>query len=108
MDIKVKEVRFITRNTLKAFFTLEIVGFMEIRDCMWHQKNKSEWISYPSKPIIDDTTGTIKKDELGKSIYKNIVVVSDRTIKSQIETKVLDLLRKETAPNTELEPPFES
>lgn len=47
----ISEFKPYTKNTLRAFFTLNLPSGIIIRDCMLHESHGKRWIGLPAKPF---------------------------------------------------------
>lgn len=69
------------KNTLRGFFTIELSNGIQIRDCTLHQQNDKSWFGFPGIPYTKD----------GKTEYKNVIYIPDKTILEKMKAEVLKL-----------------
>ena len=74
--IDFKEYR---KNTLRGFFTIELSNGIQIRDCTLHQQNDKSWFGFPGIPY----------DKNGKTEYKNVIYIPDKTILEKMKNEVM-------------------
>jgi hypothetical protein len=82
-QFKISGVRGFTKNTLRGFFDLEIVGLgLILRGCTLHERDGKSWVGYPGKPF--------KKDD-GTECWANIVDFTDNKSRYLFGDEVLPL-----------------
>ena len=74
------------KNTLRGFFTLEIVGGLQIRDCTLHEDNGRAWFGFPGAPQIEG--GQVKMLD-GKPLYKNIIFIPDKALLEKVRASIV-------------------
>ena len=77
MSYAIINVRPYRKNTLQAFFDLQVDDFT-VRRMTFHQKGKRCWVSFPGRPATDENGQSIYKD--GKRQYYNIIWIEDRQL----------------------------
>jgi hypothetical protein len=64
LAISCESFRAFPKNTLKGFATLVVLPLgLRIRDCPYHQRDDSAWVSFPARPYEKD----------GKTVYAVIL-----------------------------------
>jgi hypothetical protein len=90
--MKVKDFRELRKNTLRGFFTMEIAGSIEIRDCSLHHLNGRSWFAFPGAAQIDKD-GQVRREN-GKVLYKNVVAIPDQKMAQRVQAEVVEALRE--------------
>jgi hypothetical protein len=67
------------KNTLRGFFTMEIAGAIEIKDCTFHESHGKSWFGFPGIPYTDKE---------GKTQYKNAIIIPDSAMLDKVQAKV--------------------
>lgn len=83
--MRVVDFRPVVKNTLRGFFTLELFGKIQIRDCTLHEKNGRSWIGFPGIPWTDND---------GKTAYKNVIYIPDKKVLEDLQRGACDLLKE--------------
>ena len=79
------EFRPYRKNTLRGFFIMELASGMQIRDCTLHEANGKAWVGFPGIPY---------KDKTDKTLYKNVIVVPDRSVLDKLQATVCAQLKE--------------
>jgi hypothetical protein len=87
----IRDFKPIRKNTLLGFFTLVLDSGLVIKECSLHEKENKRWLSFPGKPQLDKD-GKAMRDERGKVIYANILIVEDWTRSAKLQELVLEAL----------------
>lgn len=83
--MRATEFRPYRKNTLRGFFVLELENGFQIRDCTLHESNGKSWVGFPGVPYTDKE---------GKTQYKNVVVVPDRSVLNKIQADACAQLKQ--------------
>lgn len=87
-DIVCTAWKAVEKNTLRGFADLYFTRMhMTIKGVMLHEKDGSEWLSFPSIPQIGNDGQLIKKD--GKTAYNPPVVQFDQDVKDRLRDSAL-------------------
>lgn len=87
MNLEISKFREVNKSTLQGFLSVKINDLgLEVRDIALHRKNGSEWLQMPSRPYIDSA---------GNKKYAFILDWFNAQDKTQFETKVFGLLRRD-------------
>lgn len=70
------------KNTLRGFFTIELNSGLQIRDCTLHQQGDKSWFGFPGIPY----------DKNGKTEYKNVIYIPDKTRLEKLREEVVSQL----------------
>lgn len=89
--MRVKDFKEYRKNTLRGFFTLEIANAIEIKDCTLHQQGERAWFGFPGAAQVDKD-GQLRK-EGGRVLYKNVILIPDKTTLEKTQAKVIEELR---------------
>jgi hypothetical protein len=76
-----------TKNTLRAFFDLQLDSGLLILGCTLHQKNANRWIGLPAKPYTDKN---------GVISYQKILDFRDRKTADRFRDLVLRAIDAQT------------
>ena len=52
---RILDLKQFEKNTLRAFFSLELASGLILRGCTLHTKNGKFWVGLPAKPYTTDT-----------------------------------------------------
>jgi len=60
--MKITNIKVVTKNTLRAFFSITLDSGLVIHNCSLYQKGESRWIGLPAEKYAkkDGTTGYLK------------------------------------------------
>lgn len=81
--LTIRDFRSLSKNTLKAVFTVELPSGMVINGCMLHESNGSRWVGLPGKPYTDAA---------GKQTYARIIEFTSRAVADKFRDAVLESL----------------
>ena len=84
--MRCKDFKPFRKNTLRGFFTLELKGGLDIRDCTLHEDSGKAWFGFPGVPYQDKTSGQTK--------YKNIIYIADTSILNKMRDQVIEELKE--------------
>jgi hypothetical protein len=85
----IRDFKPLRKNTLLGFFTLVLDSGLVIKECSLHEKDGKRWFSFPGKPQIDKD-GKAMRDDRGKVLYANIIVVEERARSAKLQHAVLE------------------
>ena len=77
------------KNTLRGFFTLEIAGGLQIRDCTLHESHGKAWFGFPGVPKLENGQVVLKN---GKPEYKNVIYIPDADLLERVRVSILKQL----------------
>jgi hypothetical protein len=74
-------MRRFEKNTLRAFFDLELPSGMTLRGCTLHLSHGKHWVGLPGKPY---------KDQAGKEAWAAIVDFKDKASRDKFQDMALE------------------
>jgi hypothetical protein len=89
--MNIRDFREVRKNTLLGFFTLVLDSGLVIKECSLHVKDDRRWFSFPGKPQLDKD-GVLIRDEGGKAVYANVIIIEDRDRREKLQALVLEAL----------------
>lgn len=89
-----------TKNTLRAFFTLELDSGLHLNGCTLHQKGDKRWVGLPARPYTD---------KAGNQTWAKVVDIPDKDRWAAFQhqaLKAVDACRPAPEVETQHEYPF--
>lgn len=90
--LRVSEFRPVIKNTLRGFCVIELPSGLRIHDVAVHQRNGTEWASFPAVPQLE---GGVHRAVDGKPQYKRVLEWTTRALTDRFSAAVCAALRRE-------------
>lgn len=91
-ELRLRDFRPVTKNTLRGFCTFEFPNGMVIHDMPAHTKNGTSWVAFPAAPQIEN--GAVKTLD-GKAQYKKLFEWRDRSLSDRFSEAAVAVIKRD-------------
>ena len=91
-ELRLRDFRAVTKNTLRGFATFEFPNGMVICDMPAHTKNGKSWVAFPAAPQLEN--GSIRVVD-GKPQYKKLIGWRDRSLSDRFSEAAVGAIRRD-------------
>ena len=91
-ELRLRDFRAVTKNTLRGFATFEFPNGMVIYDMPAHTKNGKSWVAFPAAPQLEN--GGVRVVD-GKPQYKKLIEWRDRSLSDRFAETAVTIIRRD-------------
>ncbi len=91
-ELRLRDFRAVTKNTLRGFATFEFPNGMVIHDMPTHTKNGASWVAFPAVPQLEN--GSLRVVD-GKTQYKRVIEWRDRDLSDRFSDAAVAVIKRD-------------